>query len=320
MEFDPILSVSPTDPIAEIKVTPGHVCLNCETQLNDQYCPRCGQKDIPRRQTIGDLLINFISSFWSYESKVFLTGKYLLFRPGQLPLEYNEGKRERYYHPARMYVFISFVYFLLIVTLPEDSDTNNNINVTPGTDSVAWKKGYTIIGDYESVAEYDSLQRTLPADERDAAIKRSINRRFATISERYKGKGEEFNRDFGELFFSNTPRVFFLLLPVFALILRLLYLRRDYFYSEHLIFSVYYYNFFFLAGSIYMLVDLIPVVGAIAPFFGLWIGLYMLFAMKRMYKQPWGKTIAKYGAFVLLFSIAIMIGLVGNLLITLAFI
>jgi hypothetical protein len=69
-----------------------------------------------------------------------------------------------------------------------------------------------------------------------------------------------------------------------------------------------------------MLVDLIPVVGAIAPFFGLSIGLYMLVAMKRMYKQPWGKTIAKYGAFVLLFSIAIMIGLVGNLLITLAFI
>lgn len=303
----------------DIVVTTSRACLNCQTPLTDKYCSHCGQKDIPRRQTIGDLLINFISSFWSYESKVFQTGKLILFKPGQLPLEYNEGKRERYFHPARMYVFLSFVYFLLVVILPESSDDTNKVKFTTGADSVAWQQGYAI-GDYKSVAEYDSVQRTIAADKRDGAIKQYFWRRMARINERYKGKSAEFSHDFGELFFSNTPRVFFLLLPVFALILWVLYIRKDYFYSEHLIFSVYYYNFFFLAGSIYLLIEQVPVVGEFVALLGLWIGLYLLFAMKRMYNQSWGRTIGKYSAFILLFAVAVLIGLLGNLLITLAFI
>ena len=88
-------------------------CLNCNTQLYDAYCPHCGQKDIPKRQTLGELLTNFVSSFWSYESKFFRTCQYLLFKPGFLATEYTAGRRERYYHPARMYVFMSFIFFLL---------------------------------------------------------------------------------------------------------------------------------------------------------------------------------------------------------------
>jgi hypothetical protein len=46
-------------------------CLNCGTKLQDIYCQHCGQKDLPTRQTLGELLTNFISSFWSYEGKFF---------------------------------------------------------------------------------------------------------------------------------------------------------------------------------------------------------------------------------------------------------
>ena len=92
---------------------PNEFCLNCGTKLADTFCHHCGQKDIPKRQTLGELWTNFISSFWSYEGKFFLTTRYLITKPGFLALEYNEGKRESYYHPARMYVFISFVFFLL---------------------------------------------------------------------------------------------------------------------------------------------------------------------------------------------------------------
>jgi hypothetical protein len=114
---------------------PEQRCLNCDTVLTDSYCPHCGQKDIPARQTLAELLQNFISSFWSFESKFLKTGGYIFLKPGLLAKDYTEGKRERYFHPARMYVFISFVYFLLIGTLPdpqEESDKKgkDNVNIT----------------------------------------------------------------------------------------------------------------------------------------------------------------------------------------------
>ena len=50
----------------------------------------------------------------------------------------------------------------------------------------------------------------------------------------------------------------FFLLPFFALLLKLLYVRRNYYYSEHLVLSICYYNFFYLAASLVMLINLIP--------------------------------------------------------------
>ena len=75
---------------AEEGQKPKHVnefCLNCGTKLEDLYCHHCGQKDIPRRRTLGELIENFIGSFYSFESKFFRTVKFLLLKPGFLPVE-----------------------------------------------------------------------------------------------------------------------------------------------------------------------------------------------------------------------------------------
>lgn len=306
---------------SEIKT--GKVCLNCDTPLTDIYCPHCGQKDIERRQTIGDLFINFVSSFWSFESKFLNTGKVLLLNPGILSRDYTAGKRERYYHPARMYVFISFVYFLLFTTLPDKPDTpsttekQNNSNsdkeyVSGNLDSIETK--------YHSLKEYDSIQNTLSAKEKDNWIMSSLRKKEIQIKDKYKGKDQEFGKTFTEHFVSNTSKVFFFLLPVFALILKLLYVRRDFFYSEHLVFTVFFYDFFFLAGSIYMLVELIPGVSDFSWILVLWMFLYLLIAMKNMYQQSWRKTIFKYCTFLFVFSFCVLIGIALNMALTLMFI
>jgi hypothetical protein len=294
-------------------------CLNCETPLADRYCPHCGQKDIPARQTFGDMMMNFISSFWSFESKFFYTGKLLLFRPGKMASEYGEGKRERFFHPARMYVFISFVYFLFISVLPDgDAGEKENKKKTETTNEVrkGWTYDGTRVGSYKTVAGYDSIQRSIPAEQRDGPVMRWLNRRFAALNEKYQGKNQDFAAAFSENFMTNVPRVFFVLLPIFALLLKLLYVRRDYYFSEHLIFSVYYYNFFFLAGSLYMLVDLVPFLNNFTWVIGWWIVLYLLFGMKRMYHQSWRKTIFKYSLFLGLFTFCIILGLATNAFIT----
>jgi hypothetical protein len=288
------------------------VCLNCETPLTDLYCPHCGQKDIPPRQTFGELIVNFISSFWSFESKFLQTGSLILFKPGQLSKDYSEGKRERYFHPARMYVFISFVYFLFIGILPDAEKAEEEVK---DDTNVNWKYDKKI-GNYNSFAQYDSAQQALPPTERDGKIKRMLYKRIAEVNEKYQTSGGDFSADFGTNFMANTPRIFFVLLPIFALLLKLLYIRRDYFYSEHLVFSIYYYNFFFLAGSLYMLIALVPLLNYLAWIIGLWIGLYLLFAMKKMYGQSWRKTIFKYCTFLVIFSFCIVLGLATNAFIT----
>lgn len=322
------------------------VCLNCGVKLMDTYCHHCGQKNIPRRQTLGELLTNFISSFWSYEGKFFLTTKYLVTRPGFLATEYTEGKRERYYHPARMYVFISFVFFLLAFSLP-DSDTDDEVEMTeedkkelaedlkengittnPYYNDSLWKKPLAEelardsssskkkknsafklgSADYKSVAAYDSVQNALPEDERDNWFVRKLEIRAIELNEKYKEDGD-FGKDFYQSFKDNFSKVLFYLLPFFALLLRLLYIRRDFFYSEHLVFSIYYYNFFYLGASIYLLVDLIPVVNEFTFVVGLWIYFHLLFAMKRMYLQSWKKTILKFVLFSFGFSFLMTVAL-----------
>lgn len=334
---------------AEQGSTPGReplseICLNCGTKLLDSYCHHCGQKNIPRRQTLGELLTNFISSFWSYEGKFFLTTKYLVTRPGFLAVEYTEGKRERYYHPARMYVFISFVFFLIAFSQPETEDTveltdedrkelsedlktigiDTLQNVNDSTlqsaitkaiqDSVRSKKkkkknNFTLSNaEYKSVAAYDSAQQLLPEKERDNWFMRKLEIRAIELNEKYKD-GNSFGTEFGNAFKENFSKVLFYLLPFFALVLRLLYIRRDFFYSEHLVFSIYYYNFFYLGGSLFLLMGMVPVLSDFTWVIGFWIYFYLLFAMKRMYLQSWKKTILKFALFSFLFLILMTIAL-----------
>lgn len=338
---------------------PNEFCLNCGTKLLDTFCQHCGQKDIPKRQTLDELWTNFISSFWSYEGKFFLTTRYLITRPGFLAIEYNKGKRESYYHPARMYVFISFIFFLLLSTIPNfDSDKavqvnldnddlkelkeeNPAINVDSilqqipalSTDSTKKEvssalldsiekvtskkskkknKGFSVGNKhYESRAQYDSTQLALPSDKKDGWFMRKLNIRGLELTERYQDKEDDLGKEFGKAFIDNFSKVLFFLLPIFALLLKLLYVRKDYFYSEHLVFSIYYYNFFYLAGSLQILssyVENIPALSWIGNVVTLWIIIYLFLAMKRMYGQGWGKTTVKFFILGFLFLICLVIG------------
>jgi len=294
-------------------------CLNCGEELKGKYCHNCGQKNIPRRQTMGELFENFLGSFFSYESKFFRTIKYLLFKPGFLAIEYNAGRRERYYHPARMYVFISFVFFLLFFALPDDEEQLDEMPTDEVviTDEKKDENIFQIDGnEYDNRRDYDSVQLTLPEHERDNWLVRQLNYRSFELDEKYKDDDDQFFSELKESFAANSPKVFFFLLPIFALLLKLLYIRRDFFYSEHLVMSIYFYNFFFAAGIITLLLELIPWLDWIGVLTFFVIGLYLLLAMKWVYKQSWRKTIFKFILLSFVFSICVCIGLLINLIVT----
>lgn len=309
-------------------------CLNCGTPLTGKYCGNCGQRDLPARQDLGDLLINFISSFYSFESKFFKTFKYLLFYPGKIVAEYNAGKRESFYHPARMYVFLSFIFFLLFSTVfstdEMDFDEKGDFNAVKDTinvDSLSRKNTESLKIGYQPVevgsdnkeaktlAQYDSLQNVLPPEKRDGFITRYFERKGREIEAREGTSQGEMTKAFINDMIENTPRMIFILMPLFALLLKLLYTRRDFYYSEHLIFTIFFYDFIYLVASLIILVSKVEWLWWLELGLYLWIFIYLYKAMRKVYQQRRAKTVVKFIMLNFLFLFFVSLGIAGLALI-----
>jgi hypothetical protein len=157
---------------------------------------------------------------------------------------------------------------------------------------------------------------------RDDWIARKMNIRAIELDEKYKDDttGNRLATDFAQSFNDNFSKVLFCLLPIFALLLKILYFRKDFYYSEHLIFTLFYYNFFYLAAILKLLLTYIPLIGGfLKPGIIIWMLIYLLIAFKRMYQQNWRKTALKYFLFMFTFSFCLLLGVAANFLISLLY-
>lgn len=97
-------------------------CLNCGLEVAERFCSHCGQENTEPRESFWQLLVHFFNDFTHFDGKFFSTIRVLLLQPGKLTREYIAGRRAGYLHPIRMYLFISFAFFILqyLVPLPEE--------------------------------------------------------------------------------------------------------------------------------------------------------------------------------------------------------
>jgi len=91
------------------------VCPNCGTPLKpeDNFCPHCGQENHDLKVPFSHLVLEVFESVFHFETKFFNTIKVIFTRPGRITRDFWEGKRARYMHPFRLYVFVSFLFFLI---------------------------------------------------------------------------------------------------------------------------------------------------------------------------------------------------------------
>jgi hypothetical protein len=173
-------------------------------------------------------------------------------------------------------------------------------------------------GRYKSVEEYDSSERALPDSLRDSWLKKMVMRRVILLDEEYKEEPRLFQEHLIENILHSFPKILFVSLPIFALILNILYYRhKQYFYVDHGIFAIHLYIATFILLLISMLLSqLKDVVGPVwikiildLLIFAdcIYLMIYLYKAMRGFYKQGRGKTFLKY---LIVFGVAGTINLI----------
>lgn len=100
-------------------------------------------------------------------------------------------------------------------------------------------------------------------------------------------------------------RILFILLPVYALVLAILYWRQraDFYFVDHLVFALNAFSFIFAVSLIAIGLAQVVSGGAVTSLGLGAVWLYFLLAMKRFYGQSWGWTVAKFALTSLLFGV-----------------
>lgn len=122
---------------------------------------------------------------------------------------------------------------------------------TVNFDSLGWQEDYRVmhIGDgnnYLSLHDYDSVQNSRAEKDRDGWFMRRITIQSIKVNSRY-GRSETGVKLFLDALLHKLPYLLFVSLPFFALLLKLLYIRRkNFFYSDHAVFTLYHYILSFI--------------------------------------------------------------------------
>lgn len=92
------------------------VCPNCGTHLGHavNFCPNCGQENHEVKLPLSHIGYEFVESITHFDNKLWNSLKAIFTRPGKMTAEFLAGKRARYVPPARLYVFVSVIFFFLI--------------------------------------------------------------------------------------------------------------------------------------------------------------------------------------------------------------
>jgi len=174
---------------------------------------------------------------------------------------------------------------------------------------------------YKNRAAYDSA---LAHGKKHNWLERELTYREIDLNEKYNGDSKAITSALVDKLIHSLPQLLFVSLPLFALLLKLLYIRRkQYYYVNHAIFTIHLFVFVFIAllavFGINKLKDSLHA-GWLAYFSGLitiLIFVYNYKAMRNFYQQGRGKTILKFCILHIVNFIIVMLLFVVFLLLSL---
>jgi len=343
--------------IVDGDIRQNEICLNCGTTLAGQYCGNCGQRAHSRLISIWELVREAFGDLFELDSRLWRTLIPLAIRPGKLTRDYLEGRRARFMPPFRTYLVLSIIFFLIAFFDPQEEFSlffgSPDVSVEEPDDIDEIREGSPESSENREDEETDTEQSELAdrdedADDRQGGFNIQISGDETTTidqceditnedwppwlvervtPERMTVACKKVVADDGEAFVAklldNVPAALIALLPLMALVLKMLYPLSKRYYVEHVLFVVHFHAFVFLILSLHLvfsqLTELVIASDIVWPItstaVSLYIPVYFYKAIRRVYGQHWFLALIKY--FVLLFAYSA--GMIAILLVSAAF-
>ncbi len=324
-------------------------CLNCNEQLDEEYkyCPHCGQKNSDNNVSVGTLLGDVFSNYFSLDSKFIKSFVPFFFKPGVLTNQFIEGKRVRFIQPVRLYVLTSLMFFFVMKSVLTRNDLDFNdvfsdsdqeevlsepslIAMDFGEDdaiSSTQKDTATAFleqassNDLYSLMRNPSISNAAVLDSLGVSVKGPLGMPMVTQARKILSKDVNV---FIVFLLGNIPIMMVFVVPVLALVLKLLYIRRKKLYITHLVHAIHLHAFAYLTYGlvfcmIYFSTNALNNSGYFALIALALVGVYSLVSFFTVYRQGVLKTIVKFLVVGFMYSFLMMLFLLWESLLSILY-
>ncbi len=158
-----------------------------------------------------------------------------------------------------------------------------------------------------------------------------MNKRLNERIGRAEGNIERIQKDpnlLKDAFLSTVPTTLFVVLPLFALLLKIAYVFKRRLYMEHLIVALHSHSFLCASLLVVLLLDALATwtsgmawlsrpIGWIEVALIVWMPIYLLLMQKRVYRQGWIMTTIKYSVLGYCYIVLLSLGAAAALMVNL---
>lgn len=332
-----------------MNATPAPHCENCGSPLYGEHCYVCGQPTRGLVRHFSTIIGDAADSLFDIDSRLMRTLPALLLKPGFLSREYFDGHRVRYVSPVRLFIFLCIAtFFAAKLATPsfdfdDGSEAAPSASAAPTEAAIAEPPSATTVSapgvmfssengsdlDINFDGEpWDADTNPLTFDVLPDSVNAWINAQISHLPKNWERVREDPDL-LRNAFYSALPTALFVLVPVFALLLKLVYVFKRRLYMEHLVVALHGHAFVCAMLLVLMALSsaqhlltlpaaLVAALGWLEWLATLWIPTYLWLHIKRVYGQGVWMTSLKFGALALgeltLLSIVATLALLASLI------
>jgi hypothetical protein len=283
---------------------PPTACLNCgepllprANALPPRFCPACGQETNVKPPTLGEFAQQFGGAYFATEGALWRTLKLLLLKPGELTRLYLAGRRKHFVLPLRLYLTISVLVLLLLRVMGGGGSIKVDVGPDKADSPTKASLNLNMLGGRAGLREGVFFCENLPA-----WMCRRLKSRIDFAPTEMQGAIETLR----DRFVGNLGGATFVLLPAFALWMKLVYRSRRMRYTEHLVFALHVHAFWFIALALTL-----PDIGWLSVAALVVVPLYTLLSMRRVFGGRWWPRLLRAAVVALLYGVTMAFALAG---------